>query len=206
MRRCVVFCAGEFGPVDFASESGDLVICCDAGLLAAQKMGITPDLLVGDFDSLDRPPPADLAVLRFPAEKDDTDSLLAVREGLRRGCRRFVLLFSLGGRLDHTLANIQTLAFLLGRGADGMLVGPFDTVRLLKNSRIELARRKGYTLSVFSYDRCARGVTLTGVQYPLTGAAVENSFPIGLANRIVEPTAGVSVEDGTLVIVESRIN
>lgn len=206
MKRCVIFCAGEEGPMDFSFEPDDFYICCDAGLSAAQKLGVTPHLLVGDFDSLGCAPPCDLPVLRFPVEKDDTDSMLAVREGLRRGFRRFALLFSLGGRLDHTVANIQTLAFLLERRAEGILIGPSDTARLLHNGGTAIARREGFTLSVFAFGGPAKGVTLTGVQYPLADAAVDTSFPIGVGNHIVAASAGVSVAEGTLLLIESRIN
>ena len=101
MKRCVVVCAGEYGPIEHERLHDDFVICCDGGYKAAVAMGLKPDLLVGDFDSLQEPLPKNVEILRFPIEKDDTDSMLAVREGLRRGYSRFVLLFSLGGRLDH---------------------------------------------------------------------------------------------------------
>ncbi|MEG1774722.1 MAG: thiamine diphosphokinase, partial [Oscillospiraceae bacterium] len=109
MARCVIVCAGERGALEFSSRPDDFVICCDEGLNAAKEIGLRPDLLLGDFDSIQTPLPQDILTMRFPVEKDDTDSMLAVREGLRRGCTEFVLLFSLGGRLDHTLANIQAL-------------------------------------------------------------------------------------------------
>ncbi len=209
MRRCVVFCAGEAGPLPpgFSIREDDLLIACDAGYRNAIRMGVIPHLLMGDFDSLDGALPDGIETVRFPVEKDDTDSMLALREGLRRGCRSFVLLFPLGGRLDHTIANIQTLAFLQEHGADGMLLGPDDTVRLLTGpASLSLPRREGMTLSVFAYGCEARGVTLTGMQYPLQDAVVTDSFPIGLGNHILSPEGGISLREGRLLVIESRIN
>ncbi len=209
MGRCIVFCAGEAGPLppDFTLATDDFVIACDAGLTHARALGIVPHLLMGDFDSLREALPADIETLRYPVEKDDTDSMLALREGLRRGYRRFVLLFSLGGRLDHTVANLQTLAFLREQGAQGMLVGPNDTVRLLEGpASLTLPRRTDFTLSVFAFNGDAKGVTLTGMQYPLQNATVTGSFPIGLGNHILEPIGKIELQQGCLLVITSRIN
>ncbi|MEA5136943.1 MAG: thiamine diphosphokinase [Candidatus Fimivivens sp.] len=205
-RRCVVFCAGEEGEIDFAVTPEDFVICCDAGYLAAERRGISPDLLIGDFDSYREPLPESVETLHFPVEKDDTDSMLALREGLRRGYKEFVLLFALGGRLDHTLANLQALAFLEEFGASGMIIGPRDRVQLLKNGALDIPRRSAYTFSIFAYSGKAIGVTLKGMQYPLNDAVVTETFPIGLGNHIIEPVGRVSVLDGMLLVVESKIN
>ncbi|HWP50429.1 MAG TPA: thiamine diphosphokinase [Clostridia bacterium] len=205
-RRCVVFCAGEDGDIDFPVTPEDFIICCDAGFVAAKRRGISPDLLIGDFDSYREPLPETVETLRFPVEKDDTDSMLALREGLRRGYKNFVLLFALGGRLDHTLANLQTLTFLEEFGASGMIIGPRDRVQLLKNGALDIPRCNEYTLSIFAYAGKAIGVSLKGMQYPLNDAVITESFPIGLGNHIIEPMGRVSVLDGTLLVVESKIN
>lgn len=206
MPRCIILCAGERGTIDALSPApGDLILCCDGGWDVARELGLVPDLLLGDFDSIQGPLPEGIEILRFPVEKDDTDSMLAVREGLRRGCDAFELYFSLGGRLDHTVANIQTLAFLREAGASGTLFGPRDTVRLLGNETLTLRRDKTRTLSVFAYGGPARGVTLRGVRYPLTDALLTTGFPLGLGNHIVEEEAEVTVADGRLLVVTSVI-
>lgn len=206
MHRCIVICAGEYGQIDFFPSQDDFIICCDAGYLAAERLGITPDLLVGDFDSYSGALPEKIEVLRFPVEKDDTDSILALREGLKRGYMDFVLLFALGGRLDHTYANLQALAFLEEYGASGTIIGPHDTVRLLKNGTVDIARREGYTISIFAYSGDAVGVSLRGMKYPLKNATVTEKFPIGLGNYITAPVGGISVLSGTLLVIESKIN
>ena len=206
MQRCIIFCAGERGEIDFSFRDDDFVICCDAGFKAACEMGIEPDLIMGDFDSYSEKLPDGIKTMRFPVEKDDTDSMLAVREGLKRGYREFVLLFPLGGRLDHTYANIQTLAFLLEHGAEGILIGPRDTVRLLRNGTLILDRKENKTFSLFAFMGTAKGVSLSGMQNSLDNAEVTEAFPIGLGNHILEPQGTVTVTDGTLLIIESEIN
>ena len=206
-KRCVIVCAGERDKKPFLRKPGDFVICCDDGLTAAREIGLRPDMIVGDFDSL--PPgealPEGVETLRFPVMKDDTDSMIAVREGLSRGYREFVLLYALGGRLDHTFANIQTLAFLLDHGADGVLLGPDDWVGILRNGKRRIPRDDTYTLSVFAYGGTARGVGIEGALYPLRDAALDCSFPIGLGNRITADEAVVSVREGTLILMGSRL-
>jgi len=206
MQRCVIFCAGERGKIDFELTKDDFVICCDAGYEAAAEMDVIPDLIMGDFDSYSEKLPSDIETMTFPVEKDDTDSMLAVKEGLRRGYRSFVLLFPLGGRLDHTFANIQTLAFLMEHDAEGVLIGPWDTVRLLRNGTLTLDRKPDRTFSLFAFMGTAKGVSLSGMQYTLDNAEVTEAFPIGLGNHILEATGTVTVNDGTLLIIESEIN
>lgn len=205
-RRCVVFCAGEDGDIKFSPTQEDFIICCDAGYTAAKRRGITPDLLIGDFDSYLEPLPNTIETVRFPVEKDDTDSMLALREGLKRGYRQFVILFALGGRLDHTIANLQSLAFLEEYEANGMIIGPCDTVRFLRNGTLRIPRRDGYTLSIFAFGGNAIGVNLKGMQYPLNDATVTGAFPIGLGNHIIDPAGSISVARGALLVVESKIN
>ena len=111
MPTCYIVGAGDFTPRGFAPVPGDLVLAADGGYRALYSLGYTPDLLLGDFDSLgDLPLPPDLPVLRFPARKDDTDTGLALRHGLDRGFRDFALYGCAGGRVDHLLANLQSMA------------------------------------------------------------------------------------------------
>ena len=125
MPTCYIVGAGDFTPRGFAPVPGDLVLAADGGYRALCSLGYTPDLLLGDFDSLgDLPLPPDLPVLRFPARKDDTDTGLALRHGLDRGFRDFALYGCAGGRVDHLLANLQSMARVSRLGATIRLAAP----------------------------------------------------------------------------------
>lgn len=125
MPTCYIVGAGDFTPRGFAPVPGDLVLAADGGYRALYSLGYTPDLLLGDFDSLgDLPLPPDLPVLRFPARKDDTDTGLALRHGLDRGFRDFALYGCAGGRVDHLLANLQSMARVSRLGATIRLAAP----------------------------------------------------------------------------------
>jgi thiamine pyrophosphokinase len=202
-KRCIILCAGVTTPEDIAWAkigAGDFVIAADAGYLYAKKYGVTPQLIIGDFDSAADPGALDIPIERFPVHKDDTDCMLAVRRGLAAGCRSFVILGGLGGRLDHTLANLQTLTFLADHGAVGWLKGEGAAVTLLRSGSITLPKPSGY-LSLFALGGPCRGITLRGTEYPLEKAELTPNFPLGVSNHIVEATADITVEEGDLFLV-----
>lgn len=201
MKRCFIYAAGSFFGLRERPRPGDLQIAADAGLRLCRELGRTPDLVLGDFDSMDvSEAPAD--ALRVPVEKDDTDTGLALREGLRRGCREFFIYGGTGGRrLDHTLANLQSLAFLRENGARGWLYDRDFVYTVIKNETLTLRREVDWGLvSLFALGDRARGVTLTGLQYPLDHAELTCAFPLGVSNHFVEERAAVTVEDGLLLV------
>lgn len=140
MRECVIFCAADFAGLARPIAEGTLVIAADGGLRHTQALGLHPDVVLGDFDSLGYTPQGANV---FPVEKDDTDSMLAVRLGLKEGCTEFLLYGSLDGpRLDHTVANFQTLQYLADHGAIGYLVGNTTLVTVVKNGKSPSRREK----------------------------------------------------------------
>lgn len=199
MDTCVIFCAGGFeGLLEPIGEKA-LVIAADGGLAHVRKAGITPEAVLGDFDSLGYIP-QDARV--FPVEKDDTDAMLAVRHGLARGYRRFVLYGSLDGpRLDHTVANFQTLQFLADHGAEGYLVGKDHMVSVVKNETIVFPGKPKGLLSVFCMGPDAHGVTLKDLQYPLTDGTLSAGFPLGVSNHFQDKPATVTVRNGSLLLI-----
>lgn len=197
---CYIVGAMEPGEICFAPHRPRLVIAADQGLSHLERRGIRPDLIVGDFDSLGRVPEG-TNVVRHPVEKDDTDTLLAVREGLARGCRAFVLYGGLGGRLDHAYANLQTLTFLAERGASGWLLGDGLAVSAVRNGGMDFPAELVGDVSVFCPDGRAEGVTLEGLYYPLTDGVLTSGFPLGVSNRFTGRPARVSVERGTLLVM-----
>lgn len=201
MGTCIIFCAAGFDGLMEPVKAEDYVIAADGGLLHAREAGIAPNAILGDFDSLGYLPEGAEV---FPVEKDDTDAMLAVRHGLALGYREFLLYGSLDGkRLDHTVANFQTLQFLADRGARGTLVGRDFLVTVIKNGSMVFPPREG-TVSVFCMGPDARGVTLEGLYYPLKDATLTAGFPLGVSNHFTGVEARVEVEDGSLLILWER--
>ena len=143
----------------------------------------------------------------FPVEKDDTDAMLAVRRGLELGYKEFLLYGSLDGpRLDHTVANFQTLQFLANHGATGYLIGKDALVTMVKNSHLSFPATFDGILSVFCMGADANGVTIEGLQYPLENGTLSAGFPLGVSNRFVGKEASLQVENGSLLVIYDRKN
>lgn len=180
----------------FSPAAGDLVIAADGGQHALARMGITPQLIVGDFDSSHAP--EGIPFIKHPVEKDDTDTALAIREGAKRGYRTFALFGCTGGRPDHAFGAVQTA---LGATRDGYrvyLVGEGMIATVLVNG--SLCFRALGKVSVFSLSDKSHGVTLTGLKYPLSDATLTNAFPLGVSNEGAGDVT-VSVKDGALYLL-----
>ena len=204
MKKCVIFCAAQCQGLAEPIGPEDYVIAADGGLVHTEKFGITPHEILGDFDSLGFVP-ADSRV--FPVEKDDTDAMLAVRRGLDLGYREFILYGSLDGpRLDHTIANFQTLQFLCDRDARGCLAGNDYLVTVVKNGELRFPAGAVGTVSVFCLGADAQGVTLEGLHYPLDNGTLTAGFPLGVSNHFTGKSARVRVEDGSLLVLWDKEN
>ena len=200
---CHIIGAGEFYGFDAAPKPGDYIIAADGGLRYLAQEGIAADLVIGDFDTLCYIPKHS-NVITLSREKDDTDTLAAVREGLKLGFDTFLFYGCTGGRIEHTLANIQTLAYLSQIGKQGFLFDKDSIMTTITNdSRSFLVHRKGF-VSVFSLSNQSEGVCLKGFKYELNDAVVESHFPIGVSNEFVGKASEVSVQNGTLLIVFPR--
>ena len=204
MGKCIIFCAAGFDGLTQPISPDDLIIAADGGVRHAQKLGIRPDVILGDFDSLGYVPTGSQV---FPVEKDDTDAMLAVRQGLDRGFREFILYGSLDGpRLDHTVANFQTLQFLADRGAQGYLVGLNSIVTVIKNGEISFPAHFRGNFSAFCMGADAKNVTIRGFHYPLEGGTLTSGFPLAVSNHFTGKTATVSVQNGSLLLIWDRAN
>ena len=201
LKRCFIFSAGTFYGLRERARTGDLVLAGDAGYLGCRPAGVVPDLLLGDFDSMDQPEDFD-RVRRMPVEKDDTDTMLAVKTGLEQGCGEFYLYGGTGGkRLDHTLANLQTLLYLRRRGARGYLYDNDFVWTAIENETLTVEQTVEWgLLSVFSLEGRAAGIDEAGVQYPLSRASLTAEFPLGVSNHIIAPKARITVRQGALLV------
>ena len=199
---CIIFCAAEFDTLARPLEPGDYVIAADGGLRHTEKLGIAPNEILGDFDSLGFTP---MGASVFPVEKDDTDAMLAVRRGLSLGYREFFLYGSLDGpRLDHTVANFQTLQFLADHGAVGYLVGNRTIVTVVKDGSVAFPPGKRGNVSVFCMGADAWGVTERGLYYGLENGTLTSGFPLGASNHFTGEPAQITVESGSLLIIWDR--
>ena len=203
MKKCVIFCAAGFsGLLEPLADA--FVIAADGGLQHTKKLGVAPDVILGDFDSLGYVP---AGANVFPVEKDDTDAMLAVRHGLRAGCREFLLYGSLDGkRLDHTVANFQTLQFLADNGGFGYLIGEDYLVTVVKDGAVTFSAGAEGILSVFCMGADAEGVTIEGAQYGLTDGTLSAGFPLGVSNHFTGQETKVSVKKGSLLLLWDRKN
>ena len=200
-EKCVIITGGDFHPVQ-GVRPGDTLIACDRGYAHALASGLRPDLVIGDFDSYAGSVDAGIPVRRLPFEKDDTDTMSAVRWACAEGFEELELHCALGGRLDHTLANLQALVFAAQRGLRASIQSPDTVIRALHGGTLRIPRREGFSLSVFSVTDSCR-VSIRGAKYALENALLTNAFPLGVSNEWAAPETEISAEDGTLLIVES---
>ena len=202
MKECVIFCAAECDGLARPIGQDAFVIAADGGLRHTQSLNITPNAVLGDFDSLGFFPEGANV---FPVEKDDTDAMLAVRLGLRRSCDEFLLYGSLDGpRLDHTVANFQTLQYLADHGAVGYLIGNTTMVTVVKNGKIAFPAGCSGTISVFCMGPDAVGVTETGLFYGIEDGVFTSGFPLGVSNHFTRKKAEISVKNGSLLVLWER--
>lgn len=201
MNRCFIVSAGQFYGLRDIPDENDFVIAADAGYNTCLSIGLVPDLLVGDFDSMAQPAGFD-HILRAPVEKDDTDTMLAVREGLSRGSHDFIFYGATGGkRLDHTLANLQTLLWLRKQGAYGRIYDDDFVYTAIWNETLTIPKTVEWGLvSVFCLGTPAKGVSESGMQYTLENAALTVEQTLTVSNHFLADHAVVTVRDGMLLV------
>lgn len=208
---CHIIGAGEICQKDIEqlkkAATGDYIIAADGGYLALIKAGINPNIIIGDFDSYDEtaePLPDSIPVIRLNPEKDYTDIHTSINHGLKQGFKTFCIYGAAGGRIDHTIANIQLLASLAANGYHARMFGTENIFDVIHNSRISFpADITGY-ISVFSITNASYGVYEAGLKYPLSNATLTNTYPLGVSNEFTGSESFISVSDGTLLIISPR--
>ena len=204
MSTCLIISGGDFSPIQDSIEY-DYVVACDHGYDHARRLKIKPDLIVGDFDSCDSDASEyeGIPVREFPTHKDDSDTMLAIRYALSAGHKHVIISCALGGRLDHTLANIQSMAFAASHGCECELVSTSEYLRTFTGGMISLPRRDGYSLSVYSLSDQCINVTIQGSAYDCENMTITNTFPLGLSNYWKNDKVTIKMTEGILLIVES---
>lgn len=221
-KRAILIGAGEIEKTSFVIGEKNiereglqncetvLIIALDGGLVFCAENGITPDYIIGDFDSLpvekkfllEKYPQE--RVMRLPCEKDDTDMLAAIKFVMEKRISDFVIYGGLGGRLSHTIANIQCLLYLKEKGLNGVLIGKDTKAFLLQNETFTFGEQQEGFLSVFAYSEKAEGVTLKGLKYELEDAELTAAYPLGVSNEFIGKEAQVRVRNGILLIVMDK--
>jgi len=205
MPRAVLISAVpvESGPAALLRPD-DRVIACDAGWRSCARLGITPELIVGDFDSAERPQ-TNVPVIVLPHEKDDTDTHFAARKAVEMGAGEVLMLGALGGaRIEHTLANLATALWLERQGVSATLADARSRITFVRPGAERVYARGAYQyLSLFPAEGRAAGVSIRGAQYPLTDAVLDAAFPLGVSNEFAADAVTVSVRAGYLTVVET---
>ena len=199
---CYLFGAGSHYGAPPKPKTGDFVMAIDGGLSYLQVWTMVPDLLVGDLDSLEAIPTG-VETIRLPKEKDDTDMLAGLRIGLERGYGMFHIYGGTGGRFDHTMANIQCLAFLAQEGVRGYLFDEVTVMTAICRGGLSFSEGGTGELSAFSLTDISSGVCEEGFAYSLKDAVLQNTFPLGVSNQFIGlgVPGRVWVESGTLLLV-----
>lgn len=209
MMTAVIFSGGDL-PAECArrarsaADRADLTICADSGFCHARGLEVSPHIIVGDFDSYAGELPEDCEIHRSVPEKDDTDTLLAVKIAIERGCNNIELFGALGGsRFDHAFANIQTMIYAREHGCDLRICGKQNlALQGPEEGAAEYYRgAPGDFFSVFALTEKVRIISMTGVKYPLENYDMLRSYPIGVSNEITAEKAVISIENGLALIV-----
>ena len=201
--NCLIISGGKFCKIKI-KKSYDLIIACDKGQLYAKRMKIKPDLLIGDFDS-SKPPRDKSFVITVDSEKDDTDTSLAVKYALRNGYKNIDIIFALGNRIDHTIANISILKYIYENGGNGVIISDDAKIFVAGIGNTKIKKEKNSFLSIFSLTDKTEVNYIRGSKYDLKNVTFKNSFPLGVSNEFVKDTVSINVKKGMLLIVIQKM-
>ena len=224
-KSCLIITGGIFDLPEQRAADADFIIACDRGTRYASELGIRPDLLIGDFDSETAPESLELTerhpeeripwekgispegteVIRYPSDKDDTDTMLAVREALRRGYREICVLFALGGRLDHLYANIECGTLAAESGAVLSIQSSREELWFLPPGTALLQKREGWSLSLFSLSGRVSGLTVGGTKFEGEEMVLKRGSTLGTSNAFREQEARIAFTEGLLLVILSKL-
>ena len=203
-KRCVIVGGADIRNYDFIRETlggEDYVIFCDSGLKHLEQLQVAPSLIVGDFDSHENPH-LDVETIVLPCEKDDTDTVYAVKEAIKRGFEDFLLIGVVGARLDHTLGNVSILLYLDSLGKKGSIIDDYSEMEIVSDEPVSICDRYSF-FSLLNITGCAKGITITGAKYPLDGGEITCEYQYGISNEVLPgETAQVSVACGKLLLIK----
>ena len=202
-NRCVIIGGADIGDyvrISSYIRDDDFLIYCDSGLKHLESLGAAPSLLIGDWDSYDDPH-MDVETITLPVAKDDTDTVYAAREGMKRGFKDFLFLGVIGARLDHTLVNAYILTMLENRGCHGMIADDYSETELIREAKIEA----GYSVfSLVALEGEVHGVSIKDAKFCLDDAVIGPDYQYATSNEVLPgKTAEVTVRDGRLLLIKT---
>ena len=204
MERCVIVGGADINKYVFIREklcADDYVIFCDSGLKHLKNLQVQPSLIVGDFDSHENPH-LDVETIVLPCEKDDTDTVFAVKEAIKRGFDDFLLIGVVGARLDHTLGNVSILLYLDSLSKKGCIIDDYSEMEIISDKPVSVSDRYSF-FSLLNITGCAKGITITGAKYPLVDGEITCEYQYGISNEIIPgQTALISVGIGKLLLIK----
>ena len=206
MGRCVIVGGADINNYAFIREklyADDYVIFCDSGLKHLENLQVQPSLIVGDFDSHENPH-LDVETIVLPCEKDDTDTVFAVKEAIKRGFNDFLLIGVVGARLDHTLGNVSILLYLDSLGKKGYIIDDYSEMEIISDKPVSVSDRYSF-FSLLNITGCAKGITITGAKYPLVDGEITCEYQYGVSNEVLPgATASIKLIEGRLLLIKDR--
>lgn len=207
--RCVIICGSpdcDFELIKATVRQDDYVICADKGYSHAKKAGINPHLIVGDFDSYTDNDLPECEIIKLDVHKDDTDTMHAIDVAIERGYREFVLLAAMGGRFDHTFANVSILQYLSINACTGLILTPNEKILYLPEGEYSFTNYKNKTFSLFPFACEKVCVTYKGTQYKAKELVLTSYFPMGVSNVFDDENSSVKICYGNAIIIINLSN
>lgn len=210
MNKAVIITSYIDNPIDIKERlnSEDYVICTDGGYDIAMEQGVCPDLLLGDFDSIKCQIPENVEIKRFRPEKDYTDLDLAMKTAVESGFSELEILGGMGGRLDHTVANIQLLSHYNDYFDSLVMLDGKNKCFIISSKKVSnfvIKKEDNSYFSLFSLSEKCTGISIKGAKYPLYNHTLTRTFPLGVSNEFIEKSTAISIKDGTLLVVISKM-
>ncbi len=203
MRRAVIVGSAKINNYERIKEylkEDDFFVYCDGGLKHMEKLGVKPNLIVGDFDSHENPH-MDLETIVLPCEKDDTDTCHALKVCIERGFKDFLFVGCIGERMDHTMGNVSLLIFLKEKGLRGIMLDDYSEISIIQGE--EQIDDKFSYFSLITLSDSADGITIKNAKYPLENAGIKSGFQLGISNEVIKgQTAIVSCKSGNLLLIK----
>ena len=207
MKRCVIVGGADINNYDYIRGrlcADDYIVFCDSGLRHLEPLQVKPSLIVGDFDSHDNPY-LDVETIVLPCEKDDTDTVFAVKEAIKRGFDYFLLIGVVGARLDHTLGNVSILLYLDSIGKKGIVIDDYSEMEIVSNEPAYIEDSYAF-FSLLNVSGTAKGITIENAKYLLNNAEITCEYQYGVSNEVLPgKTAKVSILEGKLLLIKDRV-